>query len=273
METATTRHIELSDLSALPMGLLLRGPDGRVEWANDVASELLGVEAEKLRGAKPSELAPETHALLEGDDHHVSVSMTQRWLQRNATALEGGGHLLTLIDVSTQEMLAAENVRLQKQVEDLRLTDELTGLPNKRAISQALELHISRSRRYHNPLSVVLAQLDWNDQDIGDAAASDNTVLAVSRFLRDRLRWVDQIARWEPNTFLLVLPETTVEDARGLVDKIDSDQASFAMPDVDDAVRPVLHFGLACWSKGNDMRILLRTALQDLRRGLGDQPD
>jgi diguanylate cyclase (GGDEF)-like protein len=172
---------------------------------------------------------------------------------------------LIALDVTAQEELAEENARLRQQVEDLKLTDELTGLPNKRAISQALDLHISRSRRYQNPLSAVLVYVDLQTLTKVQPLSTEPAVLSVSRFLRDRLRWVDQIARWEENVFLLVLPETTEADARGLLEKISSEQAGMVLPGSFGDMRPRLTFGLACWKKGDDMRTLLRQALTDLQ--------
>ena len=94
--------------------------------------------------------------------------------------------------------------------------------------------------------------------------STDPATLAVSRYLRDRLRWVDQIGRWEEDQFLLVLPETGEADARGLLDKIVNEQDSMQLPEPYDDLRPQLRFGMACWSKGDDMRTLLRKAHQDL---------
>ena len=64
--------------------------------------------------------------------------------------------------------------------------------------------------------------------------------------------------------FLLVLPETTEPDAQGLLDKISEEQASMAVPEAFGELRPHLSFGLACWGKGDDMRTLLRKALDGL---------
>ena len=124
---------------------------------------------------------------------------------------------------------------------------------------------MSRSRRYKNPLSAVLVAVDLHRLASVRPLSTDPVTLAVSRFLRDRLRWVDQIGRWEEDQFLLVLPETTEGDARGLLDKIVSEQDSMQMPEPYDDLRPQLRFGLACWSKGDDMRTLLRRTLDDLR--------
>jgi GGDEF domain-containing protein len=93
--------------------------------------------------------------------------------------------------------------------------------------------------------------------------------LSVSRFLRDRLRWVDQIARWEDQLFLLVLPETSESDARGLLNKIAAEQDYMVLPEALGKLRPQLTFGMACWTKGDDIRTLLRKALHDLQEAGG----
>ena len=58
-------------------------------------------------------------------------------------------------------------------------------------------------------------------------------------------------------------------DARGLLDKIAAEQQTLLLPEHSPETRPTLHFGLACWQKGDDMRTLLRSALQDLRQTVG----
>jgi diguanylate cyclase (GGDEF)-like protein len=183
--------------------------------------------------------------------------------------LTDGQRLLSVLDMGAQESLAEENARLRQQVADLKLTDELTGMPNKRAISQALELHLSRSRRYLNPLSTVFVHVDLQAPDGVHSLSTDPAILSVSRFLRDRLRWVDQIAHWEDNLFLLVLPETTEADARTLLGKLADEHEGMLLPELCGNMTPRLTFGLACWKKGDDMRTLLRHTLDDLRENNG----
>jgi GGDEF domain-containing protein len=104
-----------------------------------------------------------------------------------------------------------------------------------------------------------------SDEQIGSLQSGvEPLVLAVSRYLRDRLRWVDQIGRWEDNIFVLVLPETGKDETDGLVDKIRNEQTNMLLPAPFDETRPSLSFGTAYWQKGDDMRTLLRRATQQL---------
>jgi len=267
-------HVEMTEtdrklLEKLPLGLALIEPNGTIGWCNDQLSGLLGTTPAALLDRRWQDLDDPARRLLGGETRVLHVPASRRWVSAALQDADGGRLFAVLTDVTAEEQLAEENARLRQQVEDLKLTDELTGLPNKRAISQALELHVSRSRRYNNPLSTVLVYVDLQPLAGVQPLSTDSVVLSVSRYLRDRLRWVDQIARWEDNVFLLVLPETTEDDARGLLDKIVGEQSSMVLPEACGDDRPGLGFGLACWQKGDDMRTLLRRALRDLQEADG----
>jgi len=242
--------------------------EGRISWVNDTLCRMLSCEASALLGQRIDQLPGPAQLMLATEPRIHAVDGDLHWLRRERYSDDSGQQLVVLSDISSQEQLASENARLRQQVEDLKLTDDLTGLPNKRAISQALDLHISRSRRYQNPLSVVLVFADLVEPDGVQPLSNEPLLLAIARFLRDRLRWVDQIGRWDDKVFLLVLPETTAEDARRLLDKIASEQHTLLLPDSPET-RPQLSFGLACWQKGDDRRTLLRSALRDLQQSGG----
>lgn len=264
-EPQQSESIDAALLQDLPFGLLGLGADGRIASVNRTVATLLGLPEDGLLGHRPAELPEAVQRLLGHEPHLYHDVANHRWLRRERYSGNDGEQLLLVVDVSEQERLAEENARLHQQVEDLKLTDDLTGMPNRRAITQALELHVSRSRRYQNPLSVMLVAVNLQSLAGVHALSSDPVMLGVSRFLRDRLRWVDQIGRWEEDEFLLVLPETALEDASGLRDKILAEQGMIRLAEPYDDLHPSLRFGLACWSKGDDLRTLLRKATDDLR--------
>lgn len=265
MGTKVVNKIDPELLEDAPLGLLTTGSDGRVGWANQAMAGILGITAAELAGRRLDDLPAAAGQLLHDEPQLLHDAEAGRWLRRSVRRNAAGERLFLLADVTEQEQLAQENARLRQQVEDLKLTDDLTGLANRRAISQALDLQVSRSRRYQNPLSVVLVQVDVQASGGVQPLSADPVILAVSRFLRDRLRWVDQIARWDDSVFLLVLPETGEAEARGLLDKLSSEQDGIELPPGYEAARARLGFGLACWNKGDDMRSLLRHAALELR--------
>ncbi len=104
-------------------------------------------------------------------------------------------------------------------------SDPLTGLPNRRVLSEALEIEVSRSRRTGNPLSVVMIDIDffkpYNDK-FGHQAG-DEMLKAFADRLSHRIRASDMVARYGGEEFCLVLPATTAQGAVNVIDGIRRD--------------------------------------------------
>lgn len=253
--------IDLVCLEQARIGVCVQDDNKNIVWSNQTLADLFGVNKQTL--ANDADIL----ATLMQDNlplYTRSENGEDCWLERQSLSCDDGRTILIFQDVTQEQILGNQNSRLNRQVKDLKLTDDLTGLANQRAITQALEQQITRSRRYQNPLCVVMVYLETSST-IRDEAA-DKVTLAVSRFLRDRLRWVDQIGRWNDNVFLMVLPETQKEDAQGLIDKIIAEKRSIQTPTDTQETQTQLSFGLACWQKGDDMRTLLKQVLEDLKQ-------
>jgi diguanylate cyclase (GGDEF)-like protein len=101
-------------------------------------------------------------------------------------------------------------------------TDRLTGIPNRPAIIGALFTEVERSVRYRRPLSVAFADID-HFKTINDTyghEAGDAVLQGVAACLRRNLRSSDRVGRYGGEEFMVLLPETGVEDAAGLADKL-----------------------------------------------------
>lgn len=112
--------------------------------------------------------------------------------------------------------------RLIERLEFLSMTDGLTGLLNRRALTEQLEYEIDRARRYGSELSVILVDLD-NLKDINDThghLAGDTTLQLLSATMRSSLRNVDIAGRYGGDEFLVIVPQTSSEGARSIAEKI-----------------------------------------------------
>ena len=110
----------------------------------------------------------------------------------------------------------------------LSQTDPLTGLPNRRALSQHLREELHRATRYRTPVSLLLIDVDGLKQ-VNDAhghAAGDRVIRTVALAITHMLRESDFGARWGGDEFGIVAPNTTSEAARTsaqrLVDRVSS---------------------------------------------------
>jgi diguanylate cyclase (GGDEF)-like protein/PAS domain S-box-containing protein len=100
--------------------------------------------------------------------------------------------------------------------------DPLTGLMNRRFLSENLKHEINRCLRSKNPFSIVLGDLDHfkaiNDQYGHDCG--DELLKHVTRLLDNSVRAQDMVSRWGGEEFLILLPDTLIGGARHLAEKL-----------------------------------------------------
>lgn len=113
-----------------------------------------------------------------------------------------------------QAVIALDNARLHRIVEQQARLDGLTGLSNRRASEDALHRELQRAARFGDDLAFVLADLD-NFKAVNDRHGHPVGDLVLREFaqrLRDTVREIDTAGRWGGEEFCLVLPGT---DAAG----------------------------------------------------------
>ena len=140
--------------------------------------------------------------------------------------LGAGASDYVLKTCSVRELLArVKNLVTMKHLQDelkrASETDVLTDLANRRFGVDRLGDEMARSSRYGRPLSVVLIDID-HFKRVNDTLghhAGDEVLMAVARELSKVSRDSDCIIRWGGEEFLFVFPETSAQDAAGIVDR------------------------------------------------------
>ena len=104
----------------------------------------------------------------------------------------------------------------------LATVDPLTGIANRQAVLSRVDEEIARAARYGHPLSVVLVDLDHFKRlnDTHGHAAGDRVLHHVAQLLNANVRAVDLAGRYGGEEFLVVLPETDVDAAGSLAEKL-----------------------------------------------------
>jgi diguanylate cyclase (GGDEF)-like protein len=124
--------------------------------------------------------------------------------------------------LGSQASIALENARLHRLVERQANTDGLTELPNRRHFEEALESEISRAERFGGSLALILADLDDFKQvnDRYGHQAGDDVLQTFADILRTTVREIDLPARYGGEEFAVLLPQTDLEGAHELAERL-----------------------------------------------------
>ncbi len=119
--------------------------------------------------------------------------------------------------------LVDRNRALVARLEELARTDELTGLPNRRAWSEMFQHELAAARRSGQPLTMALLDLDGfkGYNDTHGHLAGDQLLVQAAEAWRRELRDTDVLARWGGDEFGLLLPACDAEQAETLVARMD----------------------------------------------------
>lgn len=146
--------------------------------------------------------------------------------ERLATAAADAEHEVnTAIDLLVEACTRSTTERLSRAA----FVDPLTGLRNRRALERDLPERLALATRGNRPLTLVVGDLDGlktiNDRD--GHAAGDQALRALGAAIDSALRVADAAYRIGGDEFLLVLPDTTAEDAETVITRMSRSAPSF----------------------------------------------
>lgn len=134
--------------------------------------------------------------------------------------------------VAAQAAIAIRHAQLFEAQEENALTDELTKLPNRRALAQNFLQETQRARRHHNPIAFLMIDLDHFKQvnDTFGHLNGDAVLAELAQILKTSARESDVCARYGGEEFALILHETTEQGAHVLAERIRAKVAAATFP-------------------------------------------
>lgn len=158
---------------------------------------------------------------LRRDGSHFPVRMSMHPLRNAAGEIEGyialGRNISDLVKARME--LAAKETQLKvahARLAATTVTDELTGMKNRRAFNEHLEREFQRALRHHSYLSLIFANIDdikSYNAEYGHHAGDELIKLVSETILKDT-RSTDYVARFAGDEFAFVLPQTDAQGAR-----------------------------------------------------------
>ena len=171
---------------------------------------------------------------------HMLLAPASTWTEEKQQLAQ------TYINTASSSLIMLHHL---SEAEKQSLTDGLTGLYNRRSLDQLMAREVALSERHGTPLSIVMIDMDRfkevNDQH--GHAAGDHLLRAFADCVRITLRKTDLAFRYGGDEFAIALPQTTVQQAYQVVQKL---RQAFASVDFSDAIahledQPTLSIGVA----------------------------
>ena len=226
------------------------------------------------------------------DKRYIRKDGSQIWVTITVTLMHGDAFeedfLIGVIqDISAQKaaeaLMIQDNEYLERLVRERTLKleelneqlmiantiDPLTNLYNRRYISGKISEEIQRYERTNRPFSLILTDIDYfkevNDQFGHDCG--DEVLKTISRLLHKEIRNVDTLSRWGGEEFLLLLPDTSLEAAYQVAERmrLKVQMQPFSYEGV--AFKLTMTFGISACTEDMNVKSLVKKADNALYSG------
>ena len=174
----------------------------------------------------------------QGDLAHIPVMiMSGRGSSIRAECLALGADQVfdKPLDLHALTAAVSERLKTKRLMESQAFFDPLTGLPNRAALYQNYRRYLALAQRHNKPLSIGILDIDHFKliNDTWGHPAGDKVLRDLSTLLAESLRESDVVARWGGEEFVLLLPDTPLQNAWQVIDSLREKVAAqaFETPD------------------------------------------
>ncbi|MES9956869.1 MAG: diguanylate cyclase [Sedimenticola sp.] len=253
---------------------LLVTTDGELEYVNRAFWRFLGFETmESFQQADPDlggvMITPDGRPLNELGDWQTLLADREQpipiiYLSQGLKRKEERNQVPFAVTVSAFEeqrrlMFSFLDITdIGHEIESLRIqayTDTLTGTCNRARLGGVLNAEIQRAQRHLLPLSIILCDIDHFKRvnDTHGHQAGDDVLQGFSRLIQENIRAEDVVARWGGEEFMIVCPQTDLEQSRRLSEKLCRVLAEHVFPGIGHIT---CSFGVAQCQPEDDTRTL-----------------
>ncbi len=225
-----------------PCPMMITDREGLIEYVNPIFTELTGFSLEEVKGQTPRVLKSSKtplsvhedlwRTILSGHIWHGEVCNRKKsgeefWESIYINCIKDSQGTITHFvavwqDVTVHKKHDEEERFEKKGLEKQSRTDDLTGIYNRRHIFVELERESERALRYKRSLSGMMIDVD-DFKKINDHyghLTGDSVLQTFARILEDSIRTIDILGRYGGDEFLVILPETKIEEARIVAERV-----------------------------------------------------
>ena len=153
-------------------------------------------------------------------------------------------------------------VAAERRLNQLASTDTLTGLLNRRRMTDRMQKEMTAARDEQRPVAVLLLDID-NFKSINDQfghARGDAVIVAIGEILRANVRQQDLVARWGGEEFLVLQPDAVLDAARETAERVRRAVSQYLIRDELDPTPMTVTIGVAAWRGGESLEETIHRA-------------
>jgi two-component system cell cycle response regulator len=214
------------------------------QWHGLTAAEALGARMPVHEEAGDQALLNGSQGRIELEAQLVDAQDQQRTLLVTKGAFTRDQTPHGIIGIATD---ISERKALEKELHRLAVTDPLTGAANRRRFMASGHIEIERAARYQTPLAVVMMDID-HFKAVNDShghAIGDEVLKKVADATQGCLREIDLLGRLGGEEFAALLPETGLDAAIAVAERLRRAVAAIIIPLKDAALSVTASFGVA----------------------------
>lgn len=221
---------------------------------------------------------PELAALIRLNPANLSIPIvyfsTEMDAGKQLRALREGADDFLTKNIEPEHLISAIQIRAERTrlLRGLMLRDSLTSLLNHTTLKFRLQEEVQRAQRHALPLCYAMVDIDHFKavNDTHGHAVGDHVLMALSSLLQRRLRKSDIIGRYGGEEFGVVLPQTGLEDARIILERLREACASLPHRGASGPFHVTFSCGIAPLRKGwtaEQLNAVADAALYEAKRG------
>jgi len=152
----------------------------------------------------------------QGEVKNLRKDGREYWLEQTIIPIKNeNGNVTSYLSVGA-------DTTAKKELEKLSITDQLTGIFNRRKLNESLASEVEKAKRYKRPLALLMIDIDHFKQinDTYGHQVGDYTLTAVSEILTRSIRNSDIAGRYGGEEFMIICPETSEDSAKMMAEKL-----------------------------------------------------
>jgi diguanylate cyclase (GGDEF)-like protein/PAS domain S-box-containing protein len=260
--------------------IILSDSKGRIIFWNPSAQRIFGYTEEEIAGKPLQILMPEQYhdahqqglerVKASGESRYVGKTHEMQGLRKDGLVfpVELSVSMWKVRDQTFYSGIIRDITRrknLEDELERLATIDKLTQVFNRTKFYEVMNIEQERAVRYEHPLSLIMFDIDHFKRvnDNYGHAAGDYVLKTLTLIVKEKLREIDYLFRWGGEEFVVIAPETDLENAAVLAERIRKTIAEYQF---DKVGRITVSLGVVKFSQGDTEDIMIKRADDALYR-------